>query len=81
MRNEERHGHDYKSKRKAESNQAVRETEQLYDFKGQIRPEDEWIFNIPLEQQRTKTTYVLRAFLSNYTPLVQGSYQTRLKTG
>lgn len=81
MRNEERHGHDYKLRREAEQNQAVREMEQLYELKGQIQPEDEWIFNIPIEQQKTKTAYVLQAFLSNYTPLVQGSYQTRLETG
>jgi hypothetical protein len=81
LRNEDRHGQDYVSKRAAERNQAIREVEQLYEFKGRIQPEDAWIFHTPIEQQRTKSTYVLRAFLSNYKPLVNGSYQTRLETG
>jgi hypothetical protein len=81
LRNEDRHGHDYTSKRAAERSQAIREMEQLYEFQGRILPEDNWIFHTPIEQQKTKSTYVLRAFLSNYTPLVNGSYQTRLETG
>jgi hypothetical protein len=81
MRNQERHGHDYKSRKEAEHNQAVREMEQLYELKGHTQPDYEWIFHTPIEQQRTKTTYVLRAFISNYTSFVQGGYQTRLETG
>jgi hypothetical protein len=79
--NEDHHGHGYKSKREAERNQAVQEVGQMYKLKGQIQPEDAWIFYTPIEQQKTKSTYALRALLSNYTPIVQGSYQTRLKTG
>jgi hypothetical protein len=81
LRNDDRHGYDYKSKRVSERNQAVREVEQLYELKGQVQPEDAWIFHTPIEQQKNKSTYVLRAFLSNYKPLVYGSYQTRLETG
>jgi hypothetical protein len=34
-----------------------------------------------LEQQRQKSTYVQRAFISNYKPVILASYQTRLETG
>jgi hypothetical protein len=81
LRNDDRHGHDYKIKQEAKRNQALSKVQQLYELKGQIQSEDEWIFHTPWEQQQTKSKYVLRTFLSNHTSIVQGSYQTRLETG
>jgi hypothetical protein len=81
MRNEDRHGRAWKSQNIATKEQVTREVEQLYTYKGKIMPNQEWIFHTDLEQQMTKTTYVLRAFVSNYKPVILRSYQTRLETG
>jgi hypothetical protein len=81
LRNEDHHGRDWHEQRIATKEQAIREVEMLYTYKGKILPTDEWIFNLTLEQQKLKTAYVLRAFVSNYKPVIMGSYQTRLETG
>jgi hypothetical protein len=81
IRNTARHGRDWKSKRLAAKEQALRELEQLYEYKGQIMPHDEWIFHTSLALQQQKSTYVLRAFINNYKPVILKSYQTRLETG
>ena len=81
MRNGDRHGRDYKTQAEAAKQQAVREIEQLYEYKGQLLPQHEWILATPLEQQRSKRTYVLRAFISNFGPIIEESYKTRLETG
>jgi hypothetical protein len=52
LRNDDRHGHDYKTKQESERNQALKEVQQLYKLKGQIQAEDEWIFHTPWEQQQ-----------------------------
>jgi hypothetical protein len=70
IRNEARHGRDWQSQRLAAKEQVSREITQLYDYKGQIMPSQEWIFNTALEQQLLKTVYVLRAFVSNYKPVI-----------
>ena len=81
LRNGDRHGRDYKTQAEAAKQQAVREIEQLYEYKGQLLPQHEWILATPLEQQRSKRTYVLRAFISNFGPIIEESYKTRLETG
>jgi hypothetical protein len=81
MRNKDKHGKDWQTKVAADKEQAIREMEQLYEYKGRIMPHHEWIFNTTLEHQRQKSTYVLRAFISNYQPVILESYQTRLETG
>jgi transcriptional regulator of met regulon len=81
IRNEDRHGRDWQTTRKAAKEQVVRELEQLYAYKGQVLPEHEWIFHSALDQQKQKSTYILRAFVNNYQPVILASYQTRLETG
>jgi hypothetical protein len=81
LRNEDRHGRDWQAQKIADKEQVIREKELLYEYKGRIMPQDEWHFNTTLEQQRTKTTYVLRAFVSNCKLAILASYQTRLETG
>jgi hypothetical protein len=71
---------DWKSQQQAAKDQVTREIEQLYNYKGHIMPHQEWIFSTELEQQKQKTTYVLRAFVNNFKPVILDSYQTRLET-
>jgi hypothetical protein len=81
IRNKDRHGRDWQTQNTAAKDQATREITQLYEYKGRIMPQHEWIFSNTLEQQRQKSTYVQRAFISNYKPVILASYQTRLETG
>jgi len=81
LRNGDRHGRDYATQAEAAKQQAVRELEQMYEYKGLVMPQHDWIFATPLDQQRQKRTYVLRAFLSNFRPVIEESYKTRLETG
>jgi Reverse transcriptase-like len=81
IRNNDRHGRDWQSKRIATKEQVMREITQLYEYKGMIMPHHEWIFHTTLEQQQQKSTYVLRAFVNNYKPVILASYQTCLETG
>ena len=83
-RNSDRHGHDKKTKAEAEKRQAIREVVQLYDYKGAIEPHLNWILELPLDQRVQKRTYVLRAWISSFGPILKKShehYQTRLETG
>jgi hypothetical protein len=81
IRNEDRHGRDWQAKHMAEKEQVTREVEMLYEYKGRIMPQQEWIFNTALDQQKFKMAYVLKVFVSNYKPVILASYQTRLETG
>jgi hypothetical protein len=83
IRNKDRHGRDWQTQNKAAKEQATREIKQLYECKGtqRIMPHQEWIFSTTLDQQKQKSTYVLRAFISNYKSVILASYQTRLETG
>jgi hypothetical protein len=81
LRNEDSHRRDWHAQRIATKEQAIQEVEVLYEYKGRIMPTQEWIFNTTVEEQKLKTAHVLRAFVSNYKPVILGSYQTRLETG
>jgi hypothetical protein len=76
IRNSDRHGRDWKTKRIAAKDQALREIAQLYEYKGRIMAQHEWIFHTSLDQQQQKSTYVLRAFINNFKPVILASYQT-----
>ena len=82
-RNGDRHGHDRQSQAEAAKRQAVREVELLYQHKDTIEPHLRWIYSTPMEQMKQKRTYVLRAWISNFGPVLKKSheYQTRLETG
>ena len=80
-RNLDRHGRDSQSKAQLDKDQAVRELEMLYGYQGQILARHDWILATPLEHRRNLKTYQLRAFISNYKPILEESYQERLATG
>ena len=79
LRNGDRHGRDYKTQAEAAKKQAVRELEQLYEYKGNVMPQHDWIFESSLEQQQAKWTYILS--ISNFGPVIEASYKTRLNIG
>ena len=67
----------------ADKRKAVTDLELLYQYKDQIEPHLNWIMSTPLDQMKQKRTYVLRAWISNFGPVIKQSheYQTRLETG
>jgi hypothetical protein len=79
IRNEDRHGRDTATRKAAEREQAIRELSQMYEDHEQTQ--EGWILQRPLEEQRKKSTYTIRAILSNYIPVLKGSHQTQLETG
>jgi hypothetical protein len=81
MRNEDRHGKDTKAKKEAERKQAIRELEQMYEEHGDTQEEEVWMLQRELNEQREKSTYIIRATISNYRPVLEGSHQTQLETG
>ena len=80
LRNGDRHGRDAQSKQQAAKAQALRELEQLYDLKGGVSPDLEWIFDTPLQERMNMRTYHLRAFINSWKPVLEESYQDRLAT-
>lgn len=82
IRNEDRHGRDKATRKAAERKQAIRELENMYeDYGGQGQLEGAWILHWSLEEQKSKSTYTIRAMISNYIPVLKGSHQTQLETG
>ena len=83
QRNGDRHGHDRMTRQAADKRKAVTDLELLYQYKDQIGPHLNWIMSTPLDQMKQKRTYVLRAWISNFGPVIKQSheYQTRLETG
>jgi hypothetical protein len=81
IRNKAKHGRDWQTQTTAAKEQATREIDQLYEYKGRVMPHQEWIFSTTLDQQKQKSTYAQRAFISNYKPVILASYQTRSETG
>jgi hypothetical protein len=81
LRNGDRHGRDKQTRTQAAKAQAIRELQQLYDLQGQVKPEHEWLFQTPLQARINMTTYSIRAFISNWKPVLVESYKERLATG
>jgi hypothetical protein len=81
LRNGDRHGRDTHTKAQALKAQAIREMEQLYELKGQVLPEHEWLLEVPLQVRRAMKTYYLRAFISSWKTVLEESYKERLATG
>jgi hypothetical protein len=84
MRNEDKHGRDAVTRREAERQQAIRELEQMYE--GNENTQETWIIQRPMEALKGKSTYTIRAAISNYRPVLQEppleeSHQTQLETG
>jgi hypothetical protein len=81
MRNESRHGRDYKTRQEAAKQQAISELEILYTHQSQLQPQEEWILGKDINEMKKKSVYVLRAFINNFSPVVMGNHQTQLETG
>ena len=69
-RNGDRHGRDYKSREEAAKRQALYEIQQLYDLKDNLPAEHQWIFHVPLETCLQWPSYMVRAFVNAYKPVV-----------
>ena len=80
-RNGDRHGRDHQSKAQAAKAQAIREMEQLYSYKDNIMPHHNWILDTPMEQRMNLKTYVLRAWINSFKPILEESYKECLATG
>lgn len=81
LRNEDRHGRDKATRSQADQRQAIREMQQLYDIKDTISPSLHWIFSQPLEDKLHWPATVMRAWITNFKPLIEGGYTTALETG
>ena len=80
-RNADRHGRDAQTRAQVQREQALRELELLYSYKGQVMPRHDWILASPLDHRKNLKTYQLRAFINNYKPILEGSFTERLATG
>ena len=82
LRNGDRHGQDMISRAEAQKRQAIREMHQLYELKDTVLPQYQWILSNPIESKLHWPASVIRAWISNYRPLLEEEgYQTRLETG
>ena len=82
IRNEDRHGRDMESKRRAETRQTIRELEQFYaDHDGKVIPRLQWLFAEPLEDRRERNIGVIIQWLNTWKHIVENSYNTALTTG
>ena len=82
MRNEDRHGRDVLSRRKAETKQTVRELEQFYEaHDGKVIARLQRLFTEPLEIRRERNTGAIIQWLNTWKPIVEKSYTTALATG
>jgi hypothetical protein len=79
MRNEDCHGRNKATRKEAERKETIRELEQMYEHNANVT--EAWITQRPLQEQKEKSTYAIRATLSNYSPVLEGSHQTQLETG
>ncbi len=80
-RNGERHGRDAQTRAEAQRQQALRELELLYAWKGHVMPRHDWILAKPIEQRQQLKTYNLRVLINSYRPILEESYKERLATG
>jgi len=82
LRNEDRHGRDYNTRRQAEERQAIRELQQFYETNdGRVVPRLQWLFDIPLEERSEWTVGNIRIWLNAWKPVIDKSYTTDLETG
>jgi len=81
LRNEDRHGRDSTSRAEASRRQAIREIELLYNKYDQVLPSYRWILEEPLEEKLNWTTNLMRAWISNFKPILEKGYTTELETG
>ena len=82
IRNDDRHGRDMESKRRAEIRQTIRELEQFYaDHDGKVINRLQWLFVEPLEDRRERNIGVIIQWLNTWKPIVENSYNTALTTG
>jgi hypothetical protein len=62
----------------------IRELEQMYEDNENTH--ETWIIQRPIEELKRKSTYMIRAAISNYRPVLEEpsleeSHQTQLETG
>ena len=80
-RNADRHGRDAQTRAQVQREQALRELELLYGYRDLVLARHEWILAAPLDHRKNLKTSQLRAFINNYKPILEESYNERLATG
>jgi hypothetical protein len=80
-RNQERHGKDKTAKAVAEKAQVQREVQQLFERKHYVPSHLHYIFRKPLAQMLQQATYVLRAWVNSFKPVLTLNYNDALATG
>ena len=89
LRNQDKHGKDYKAQADVAHRQAVTELMTMYEMKDQVLPHHAWIFKDPIHEVQNKNTSYIQAIVANFKPMIEQaikdqeleSYQTRLETG
>jgi hypothetical protein len=82
LRNEDRHGRDYNTRRQAEERQVLRELTQFYTANdGKVVARLQWLFATPLNERSEDPVGNIRIWLNAWTPVVEQSYKTDLETG
>ena len=72
-RNGDRHGRDRESRAEARKCQAIYELHQLYSHKDDIPLDISWILRRPIEECLQWPSYMIRAFVNSYKPVIDGS--------
>jgi hypothetical protein len=80
-RNDDRHGKDQTTKAAAEKAQVIREVQQLFAKKPHVPSHLHYIFRRPLAQMLQQATYVLRAWVNSFKPVLTMNYTDALATG
>ena len=82
LHNEDLHGRDMESRRKAETRQTIHELEQFYAaHNGKVTARLQWLFREPLEIRREQNIGITIQWLNTWKPIVEKSYTTALTTG
>ena len=56
LRNQDKHGKDYKAQADVAHRQAVTELKTIYEMKDQVLPHHAWIFKDPIHEVQNKST-------------------------
>ena len=77
LRNQDRHGRDRQSRQEAERRQAIFEATNLHQLQPDTPQTLQWIFAKPLLQTLQQPTYMIRAFVNSYCPIIQKAIKER----
>jgi len=82
LRNEDRHGSDFRSQKDADKRHTMRELEYLYNrHQDSAPPHLQWLFSIPFLTRCQWTLNAIRQWINTWKPILEKSYATRLETG